>query len=216
MFVLASNHFRKCFSVNAGVWLRMENKFSKKYFQLTVCFNGFDPEIGFSQNFHFKSFSDSHAKRERERERRESPYHAFDFTGKPRAQIMPRTHSPDHAFDFVELRTDLRTHEPIFDPEPLTHKPSTSPTTQSLCATNPRIDLCVCMILIFCVILIDPRTDLYFCVILIFYFLSLISNFFVVGVVVWVVVFWWFSCCVVVGFVWVVVENSIFRTLLNT
>ena len=34
-------------------------------------------------------------------------------------------------------------------------------------------------------------------------------------VVVWVVVFWWFSCCVVVGFVWVVVENSIFR-MLNT
>ena len=34
--------------------------------------------------------------------------------------------------------------------------------------------------------------------------------------VVWVVVFWWFSCCVVVDFVWVVVENSIFRMLPNT
>ena len=97
-----------------------------------------------------------------------------------------------------------------------THEPSTSPATHSLRATNPRTDFSLCVILIFCVILIDPRIDLRFCVILIFYFLSLISNFFVVGVVVWVVVFWWFSCCVVVGFVWVVVENSIFRTLLNT
>ena len=36
VFVLASNYFQKCFSINAGVWLRMENKFSRKYFQLTV------------------------------------------------------------------------------------------------------------------------------------------------------------------------------------
>ena len=49
--------------------------------------------------------------------------------------------------------------------------------------------------------------------ILIFYFLSLVSDFVVVVVV---VVFWWFSCCVVMGFVWVVVENSIFRMLPNT
>ena len=49
----------------------MENKFSEKYFQLTVCFSGFDPEIGFSQNFHFKPFPDSRAKREREREEEE-------------------------------------------------------------------------------------------------------------------------------------------------
>ena len=68
MFVLASNHFRKCFSINAGVWLHMENKFSGKYFQLTVCFNGFDSEMVWSENFHFKSFPNSCAKRERERE----------------------------------------------------------------------------------------------------------------------------------------------------
>ena len=123
----------------------------------------------------------TYAQRERERERgrRESPDHAFDCTGEPRAQITPRTHSPDHAFDFVDLRTDLRTHEPIFDLEPLTHEPSTSPTTQSLCATNPRIDLSLCVILIFCVILIDPWTDLRFCVIFIFY--SLFDL--------------WFCCC---------------------
>ena len=47
----------------------MENKFSEKYFQLTVCFIWFDPEIVWSENFHFKPFLDSRAKRERERER---------------------------------------------------------------------------------------------------------------------------------------------------
>ena len=45
MFVLASNHFQKCFFVNAGVWLRIENKFSRNYFQLTGCFEGFNPEM---------------------------------------------------------------------------------------------------------------------------------------------------------------------------
>ena len=120
----------------------------------------------------------------------------------------------DHAFDFA----DLWTHESIFNLEPSTHEPSTSPVTKSLRttngsstqslrprATNPRIDLSLCVILIFCVILIDPRTNE-----------PLISDFYVVVVVVWVVVFWWFSYCVVVGFVWVVVENSIFRMLPNT
>ena len=83
MFVLASNHFRKCFSVNVGVWLRMENKFFGNYFQLIGCFEGFDSEMVWSENFHFKPFTDSHAKRERERER---------------AQITPQTklHSDDH------------------------------------------------------------------------------------------------------------------------
>ena len=86
MFVLASNHFRKCFSVNVGVWLRMENKFSENGFQLTVCFSWFDPEMVWSENFHFKPFSDSRAKREREREREEEE----------RAQIMPSTSSRSH------------------------------------------------------------------------------------------------------------------------
>jgi len=37
VFVLGENHFRKCFFVNAGVWLRMENKFFENAFQLTMC-----------------------------------------------------------------------------------------------------------------------------------------------------------------------------------
>ena len=48
----------------------------------------------------------THTQRERERE------------GEERAQITPQTQSPDHAFNFV----DLRTHEPIFDLEPSTHR----------------------------------------------------------------------------------------------
>ena len=47
--------------------MRMENNFFGKYFQLAMCFNGFDSEIGFSQNFYFKPFLDSYTKRERER-----------------------------------------------------------------------------------------------------------------------------------------------------
>ena len=84
-------------------------------------------------------------------------------------------------------RTNLRPF--AFDPEPRTHEP----ISLSLCDFDFLCDF-------------DRPTnpwafDLWF-----FFFV----------VVVWVVVFWWFSCCVVVGFVWVVVENSIFRMLPNT
>ena len=170
VFVLVSNHFRKCFSINAGVWLRMENKFSENYFQLTGCFKGFDPKMVWSENFHFKPFLDSRAKREREREREREPSTSPIYE--------PTDLRTDHAFDFVDFAdhvfdfTDLWTHEPIFDPEP-----STSLATQSLRATNQSLSLCD----------FDRPTSLW----------SLI--FFFVVVVVWVVVFWWFSCCVVVG-----------------
>ena len=85
-------------------------------------FNGFNSEIGFSQNFHFKPFPDSRAKREKERERKKRE-------PKSRLRLRRRPQSPDHAFDFV----DLRTHEPIFDPrafdfagdlKPSRHKPT--------------------------------------------------------------------------------------------
>ena len=39
-----------------------------KLFQLTRCFEGFDSEMVWSENFHFKPFPDSRTKRERERE----------------------------------------------------------------------------------------------------------------------------------------------------
>ena len=134
VFVLASNHFRKYFSVNAGVWLRMENKFSGKYFQLTVCFNGFDPEIGFSQNFHFKPFLDSHAKREREslstststptkpRSRLTSvklrpAQPSFDYAGPlPRSCVgqTPKTHK--HRSTQISAHPSLITNPPLRSP----------------------------------------------------------------------------------------------------
>ena len=239
VFVLASNRFRKCFSVNAGVWLRMENKFSGNYFQLTGCFEGFDPEMVWSENFHFKPFSDSRAKTEREREpsTSASPITAFDFdfdfadfadhnlrirlrrSTNPliyepitpsTSPITPSTSSiyePTNRSSTQSLRPrafDPWTFDFAGDPEPSRHKPifDPLPSTQSHEPTNRSLSLCV--ILIFCVILINPRTHE-----------PLISDFFVVVVVVLVVVFWWFSCCVVVGFVWVVVEISIFRMLPN-
>ena len=140
-------------------WPGVLKALTRKWFEVKI----------FTSN-HFRT----HAQRQREREslrlrlRRSQPSnstlpiyepidlrtdHAFDFA--------------DHAFDFA----DLRTHELIFDPEPSTHEPSTSPATQSLRATNrsstlrlrpramnPQTDLSLCVILIFCVILIDPRT----------------------------------------------------------
>ena len=175
MFVLASNHFRKCFSINANVWLRMKNKFFGKYFQLIMCFNGFAPKIGFIQNFHFKPFPDSRGERERER-----------------AQIPPST-------------------SPIYKPtnRSSTHEPSTSPATHSLRATNPRTDFSLCVILILCDFDRPTNRSTFLCD---FDFLLSLFD------------LWFFCCCcggvlvvfVVVGFVWVVMENNIFKMLPNT
>ena len=54
---------------NTDVWLCLENKFSGNYFQLTMCSEGFDLEMVWSENFHFKPFLDPCAEREREREK---------------------------------------------------------------------------------------------------------------------------------------------------
>ena len=114
-------------------------------FPKTVCFNSFEPEIGFSQNFHFKSFPNSHAKREREREReprsclqRRSCLWLRWSTNRstnPRIDHRSRAFNPQ-ALDFAG------------NPEPLRHEPK---------------NWSLYVILIFCVILIDPRTDLRFC-----------------------------------------------------
>ena len=110
MFVLDSNHFWKCFFVNVSIWLRMKNKFSGNTFQLTVCFSWFDPEMVWSENFHFKPFPDSRAKRERDRTqitpRTQSPEpFDFDFELHPDRTLWlhRRTQSPGHAFDFAEI-----------------------------------------------------------------------------------------------------------------
>ena len=68
MFVLASNQFWKCFSVNADVWLRMENGFSGKEFQLTVKLRPLTRKI-FSTKILPSNHFRRRTKRERERER---------------------------------------------------------------------------------------------------------------------------------------------------
>ena len=108
VFVLASNHFRKCFSVNAGVWLRMENKFFRKYFQLTMCFSWFDPEMVWSENFHFKPFPDSRAKREREREENITPSTSTSHRSHPR--IALRRHRSHRSHRDGTDRTEIAPH----------------------------------------------------------------------------------------------------------
>ena len=66
MFVLTSNHFWKYFSVNAGVWLHMENGFSGKEFQLTVKLRPLTRKI-FSAKILPSNHFRRRAKRERER-----------------------------------------------------------------------------------------------------------------------------------------------------
>ena len=130
MFVLGENHFRKCFSVNAGVWLRMENKFSGNAFQLTVCFSWFDPEMVWNENFHFKPFPNSRAKRERDHTqitpRTQSPepfdFAPFDFAVRLRLWIAPRSH-PSTSPVNLEPRSCLRLRR---DHTPRSHRDGTN------------------------------------------------------------------------------------------
>ena len=79
-----------------------------------MCFNGFDPKMVWSENFHFKPFSDSRANRERERDRTQiMPWTLwlrcflnlikysfdFDFESHPdrTLRLCRWTQSPDHA-----------------------------------------------------------------------------------------------------------------------
>ena len=67
-FVLASNHFRKSFSVKPCVWLRMENRISRNAFHLTVKIKALT-----RKSFYVSIFTSNHfrtqTRRERERER---------------------------------------------------------------------------------------------------------------------------------------------------
>ena len=133
MFVLASNHFRKCFSVNAGVWLRMENKFSGNYIQLTGCFEGFDPEMVWSENFHFKPFPDSRGERERESLRlwlrRSTNPLIYELITPSTSPTLPITPSTSPTFPITP--STLPINELIYEPtnRSSTHGPSTSLAT---------------------------------------------------------------------------------------
>ena len=189
-----------------------------------MCFSGFDLEIGFSQNFHFKPFLDSRVKREREREkslrlcrRTQSLNHATNPEPRSRLRLRRSTN----------LRTDLwprAFNPPIYEPTNWSSTQSLRPTSLRLRqwprAFAPRTHELFSLSVWFWFFVWFWSTHEPIYVSMWFWFFtfslwSLIFFFFVV-VVVWVVVFWWFSCCVVVGFVWVVVESSIFRMLPNT
>ena len=108
-FVLGENGFQKCFSVNAGVRLRMENTFFGNAFQ-------FDRVLGvksFPFLFYLKiSFFGKHRERERE-----SPLPAttsLRLRRRPKA-FVPRTHEP--VFDFAgEPRAQITHEHRAFDP----------------------------------------------------------------------------------------------------
>ena len=72
-----------------------------------MCFNGFDPEMVWSENFHFKPFPDSCAKTERERERAQSLDRA------PIRRPQQRTPQTELQSNNHRLSSSLTTHTPL-------------------------------------------------------------------------------------------------------
>ena len=105
VFVLTLNRFRKCFSVNAGVWLRIENRFSEKEFQLTVKLRPLTWKI-FSAKILPSNHFWRHAKREKERERA----HTHKHREKDREPRKPKIIAPS-----VSRNANPRTREPVTD-----------------------------------------------------------------------------------------------------
>ena len=111
MFVLTSNHFWKYFSVNAGVWLRMENGFSGKEFQLTVKLRPLTQKI-----FSAKILPSNHFRRRAKRERERKMTHTRKQREREREIVNPENPRSSH-----HRRVAPRTHEPkIVTPQ--THK----------------------------------------------------------------------------------------------
>ena len=133
MFVLASNHFRKSFSINAGVLLRMENGFSGKEFQLTVKLRPLTWKI-----FSAKILPSNHflrrAKRERERERTHTRKQREREIANPE-KWRSSHHRRDRQLEIVEP-TNSELHEPT-NHERRTHEPTNGEPTNSE-PMNPR------------------------------------------------------------------------------
>ena len=92
VFVLGENHFRKYFSLNAGVWLVRKIEFFINQFHLTVKKYALTAEIHFRSYFHFKWFPER--ERERERKKRVNPelQSSPTIAGEPRAPVR-RSHT---------------------------------------------------------------------------------------------------------------------------
>ena len=84
--------FRKCFSVNVGVWLRMENGFSGKEFQLTPKLRPLTRKI-FSAKILPSNHFQRRAKRERERERTHTRKHRERERERSRTQKTQDRHT---------------------------------------------------------------------------------------------------------------------------
>ena len=92
MFVLGENHFRKCFFVNASVWLVWKIEFSGNQFQLTIKNTLWPRKFIFVPIFTSNEFR---RERESERKKRANPELPSSSTiaGEPRAPIR-RSHAP--------------------------------------------------------------------------------------------------------------------------
>ena len=122
MFVLVSNHFRKCFLVNAGVWLHMENIFSWPCVLVGLTWKWFEVKI-FTSN-HFRT----HAQRERERERKISRLRLRLCTDRTdHTEITPSTSHRSHQ--------DCTNHTEITPIAPQDH----TETTPIALRLHPRI-----------------------------------------------------------------------------
>ena len=145
VFVLTSNHFRKCFSVNEGVWLHMENKFFGSYLKLIEKMSLWPQKWFEDQFFTSNHFRVRRAEREREREPRSrlqchrwtpssSPTIAYTRSHVPvwrlHALVRWSRGSPDRTLQFddweeakiarssltIDLAFDLAFDPSIFDP----------------------------------------------------------------------------------------------------
>ena len=98
-FVSGENGFQKCFSVNAGVWLLMENTFSRNAFQFdrVLCVKSF-PFLFYLQ---------------------------ISFSGKQRERERESESESEIALVCKERERERKKRKPIAGD----HEPSTSPTT---------------------------------------------------------------------------------------
>ena len=113
VFVLVSNQFWKCFSVNTGVWLRMKNKFSKNFFSWSCILMALTRKLVSAKSFtsnHFQTHAQRERERERERKKREPrSCHRLRRSTNPRTNLRPTS---------LRLRRRPKafapqTHEPI-------------------------------------------------------------------------------------------------------
>ena len=117
VFVLTSNHFRKCFSVNEGVWLHMENKFSGSYLKLTEKMSLWPQKWFEDQFFTSNHFRVRRAERERERERERAQITPS------MSPVNPELQSDDHMHQIACSSLTIARSSPMIERKPRSHAP---------------------------------------------------------------------------------------------